>query len=108
MSQQPRRGNRPCCMEAMMKKKTLTLVVSKNDIGFKRLSRVLATEVLRASSVVEARDTIKSHAPSCVIMDFTVGKEDALSLYQELGRRFFGVISVGCLDTLEKLVACSN
>jgi len=37
-------------------------------------------------------------------MDFSIGKEDALALYHDLGTRFYGLISVGCLDTLEKLL----
>lgn len=82
----------------------LTLVVSKDKKAVVRLARSLATGVMPVDNVAGALQIIERCTPSCVIVDFTIGREEALWLSHDLTNRFPGMFSVGCLDSLNTLI----
>jgi DNA-binding response OmpR family regulator len=88
---------------AGVEKPTL-LLVTRNAELVEKLRRRLSMPVVTASTARAAREAVEDAAPSCVIVDFSIGQRSALALASELRSTRRGVMTIGLLDRGDKLV----
>ena len=84
--------------------KMTLLLVTQNKRLIERLEQRMSMAVVTANDVPAARALVAECLPSCVIIDFSVGQEDALLLAAELRETQREVMTIGLLDRGDKLL----